>query len=261
MFDFHMHSNVSFDAKGTARGMAKQAALLGLKEICFTDHMEYILNSETQPWAFDWTAYSEAYDGLSIPGLKIRRGMEFGLKTYNLDDIRRDTGMRHFDFVIGSVHCVNEQDVYFPEFWEGRTLEEAYRGFLEETLSCVRAHDDFDVLGHLTFICKSPENPTRAPLLYADHRELVDEILKELVQKGKGMELNTSGRDVCGVFLPYEAFFRRFKELGGEIVTIGSDAHDENRVGQYAGEACELLSGIFGHVCTFEDRKPIFHKL
>ena len=261
MFDFHMHSNVSFDAKGTARGMAERAVALGLKEICFTDHMEYLVDSEDQPWAFDWDTYSKAYDELYVPGLKIRRGMEFGLKTYNADDLCRDIARRHFDFVIGSVHSVKEQDVYFPEFWEGRTVEEAYRVFLEETLACVRAHDDFDVLGHLTFICKSPENPTRAPLLYRDHRDLIDEILKELVRKGKGMELNTSGRDVCGVFLPAEEYFRRFRELGGEIVSVGSDAHDENRVGQYASEACELLGGIFGHVCTFENRQPVFHKL
>ena len=65
MYDFHMHSNVSFDAKGTAKGMAEKAAALGLREICFTDHMEYLVNSETQPWAFDWAAYSDAYDGLS----------------------------------------------------------------------------------------------------------------------------------------------------------------------------------------------------
>ncbi|MBR2130998.1 MAG: hypothetical protein IJ955_00420 [Oscillospiraceae bacterium] len=232
-----------------------------MKEICFTDHMEYILNSETQPWAFDWNTYSDTYDELTVSELKIRRGMEFGLKPYNLEDIRRDTSRRQFDFVIGSVHCVKEQDVYYPEFWEEKTLEDAYRMFLEETLTCVQAHSDFDVLGHLTFICKSPKNPTCAPLYYRDYREIVDEILKELVRKGKGMEINTSGRDVCGVFLPAEEYFRRFKELGGEIVTIGSDAHDERRVGQYADEACEMLRDIFGHVCTFEDRKPIFHKL
>ena len=74
------------------------------------------------------------------------------------------------------------------------------------------------------------------------------------------MEMNTSGVDRCGDFLPYEAIFRRFKELGGEIVTVGSDAHTASRVGQYADRACGILGDIFGYVCTFEDRKPIFHK-
>ena len=256
-----MHSTVSFDGKGTAREMAEAAAQIGLKEICFTDHLEYIVNSDEQPWVYNLDEYSAAYDTLFIPGLKIRRGMEFGLKPDNRADLKRDLKKRHYDFVIGSVHCVDEKDVYFKEFWEGKTLEMAYRLFLEETLVCVRAHEDFDVLGHLTFICKSPENPEKIPLRYSDYPEILDEILRELARKGKGMEVNTSGKDVCGDFLPSMDFFRRFKELGGEIVTVGSDAHDPRRVGQYSREVCDMLCGIFGHVCTFEDRKPIFHKL
>ena len=88
-----------------------------------------------------------------------------------------------------------------------------------------------------------------------------DEILKVLAQKGKGLELNTSGRDRCGDFLPSRDMFVRFKELGGEIVTVGSDSHRTDRVGQYSFDACALLGDIFGHVCTFEGRKPVFHKL
>ena len=75
------------------------------------------------------------------------------------------------------------------------------------------------------------------------------------------MEINTSGVDRCGGFLPTADFFRRFKELGGEIVTVGSDSHNTERVGQYSREACEILKDIFGYVCTFEKRQPIFHKL
>ena len=113
----------------------------------------------------------------------------------------------------------------------------------------------------MSYICKARAHPDPKPLYLKDHREIVDEILKILVQKGKGMEINTSGVDRCGDFLPREEFFRRFKELGGEIVTIGSDAHNTQRVGQYAGQACEMMKDIFGYVCTFEGRKPIFHKL
>ena len=82
-----------------------------------------------------------------------------------------------------------------------------------------------------------------------------------MAAKGKGLELNTSGMDRCGGFLPTPEYFRRFKELGGEIVTIGSDAHRSDRVGQYSSQACQVLADIFGYVCTFEGRKPIFHKL
>ena len=261
MFDFHMHSNVSFDASGRAEDMVEAAVRIGLKEICFTDHVEYEVGTAEQIMVFTTERYNAAYDHLISPHLKIRRGMEFGLKPNNQEDLKRDLLRRPFDFVIGSVHMVNEQDVYFDEFWVGKTMREAYRTFLEETLACVRAHDDFDVLGHLTFICKSPKNPTGEPILYQEWREVSDEILRVLAQKGKGMEINTSGVDRCGDFLPSVDFFRRFKELGGEIVTVGSDAHDTDRVGQYSREACQLLAEIFGCVCTFENRRPIFHKM
>lgn len=261
MFDYHMHTTVSFDGKGTPEEMVTAAQRAGLKEICFTDHIDYELGAEKQTMVFDTETYNAAYDHLEAPGLKIRRGMEFGLKSYNQVDLHRDIQRRHFDFVLGSVHFVEEGDVYWPRFWVGRTVEQAYQRYLEETLACVRAHDEFDVLGHLTYVCKSPENPTHAPIYYDDYREIGDEILKELVRKGKGMEINTSGVDRCGDFLPTEGFFRRFKELGGEIVTVGSDAHTPDRVGQYTDRACDMLRDIFGYVCTFENRKPIFHKL
>ena len=97
--------------------------------------------------------------------------------------------------------------------------------------------------------------------LSSNYRELIDEILRTVASKGKGLELNTSGMDRCGGFLPTADIFRRFKELGGKIVTVGSDSHHCSRVGQYSFEACRLLGDIFGHVCTFEAREPIFHKL
>lgn len=104
-------------------------------------------------------------------------------------------------------------------------------------------------------------NPNKVPVDYREHRQIVDAILEELVKKGKGLEINTSGVDRCGVYLPSAEYLRRFKELGGQIITVGSDAHDTKRVGQYSREACELLKDIFGYVCTFENRQPIFHKL
>ena len=179
---------------------------------------------------FDPKVYSAEYDNLEVEGLKIRRGVEYGLKPYNKQNMQEDLQQRNFDFVLGSVHFVNEQDIYYKEFWQGKTVEQAVQQFLEETLKCVQHHDDYDVLGHLSYICKARAHPDPKPLYLKDHREIVDEILKILVQKGKGMEINTSGVDRCGDFLPREEFFRRFKELGGEIVTIGSDAHNTQRV-------------------------------
>lgn len=260
MFDFHMHSTVSYDGQDTGTDMAKAALAAGMKEICFTDHLDYD-PQHRMILDFDTKAYNEAYDNLKVPGLMIRRGAEFGMLRDNVDTLAKDLKRRPFDFIIGSCHFVEDVDIYFPPFWEGKTMEQAERLYLEEILACVQAHDDFDVLGHLTYVSKAGSNPTHRPVAYHRYRELLDEILRTLARKGKGMEVNTSGMDRCGVFLPTAEYLRRFRELGGKIVTVGSDAHDTARAGQYCLDAAKMVQEIFGYVCTFAGREPIFHRI
>lgn len=261
MFDYHMHTRVSFDGHDTGLQMALAAKKAGLKEICFTDHLDYDPLGKMGIMAFNTEKYNAEYDALEVEGLKIRRGMEFGMTVDNRQQFEEDLRRRHFDFVLGSVHFVDDLDVYYEDYWHDKTVFQAERRYLEATLDCVRLHDDFDVLAHLSYIAKTHCHPAPRPVPYGEHLELIDEILKVLARKGKGMEMNTSGVDRCGGFLPTADIFRRFKELGGEIVTVGSDAHRCDRVGQYSFDACEIFKDIFGYVCTFEDRKPIFHKL
>ena len=261
MFDFHMHTRGSFDGHDTGLAMAMAAKNAGLKEICFTDHLDYDPLGKMGVLAFDTDVYNAEYDPLEVPGLIIRRGMEFGMTDDNREQFKLDLQRRPFDFVLGSVHFVDDFDVYYEDYWNGKTVLEAERRYLEETLNCVRLHDDFDVLAHLTYIAKTHAHPAPRVVSYAQHREVIDAILKVVADKGKGLEMNTSGVDRCGGFLPTQDMFLRFRELGGEIVTVGSDAHRTNRVGQYCDDACRILGDIFGHVCTFENRKPIFHKL
>ena len=257
MYDYHMHSRVSFDAKDSGLDMALAAAARGVKEICFTDHIDY---TPEMDMVFDTAVYNAEYDGLQVPGLLIRRGMEFGLTPDNPDQLKKDLQRRPFDFVLGSVHLVDGVDIYLDPYWQGKTYDEAVRRHLETTLECVRVHEDYDVLGHLTYIAKCGANPRKELLRYADHRSIMDEIMLELVKRDKGMELNTSGIDRCGGPLPTLDYFQRFYELGGRIVTVGSDSHDVARAGQYTHEMVAELKKIFGYVCTFEGRRPIFHR-
>ena len=260
MFDFHMHTHVSFDGQDTGLAMAQAARAVGLKEICFTDHLDYDPLGKMGVLAFDTEVYNAEYDGMEVPGLIIRRGCEFGMTPTNRPQFLQDLQRRPFDFVLGSVHFVDDLDVYFEEYWAGKSIFQAERRYLESTLECVQVHEDFDVLAHLTYIAKTHCHPSPRLVRYEEHRELIDEILRILAAKGKGLEMNSSGVDRCGGFLPTADIFRRFKELGGEIVTIGSDAHRSNRVGQYSRESCQILAEIFGYVCTFADRTPVFHK-
>lgn len=261
MFDFHMHTDVSYDGRATAAQMLKAAEEAGLREICFTDHLDYDPLKPDNKLTFDTSSYRAAYDSLSHPFVKIRRGMEFGMLSDNMEVLKADLARFDFDFVLGSVHFVDGFDIYLKDFWKHVTIDYAETRFLEQTLECVQNHDDFDVLGHLTYITKTRANPVKRPVVYEQYRELVDEILSVLAYKGKGIEVNTSGINIAGVYLPSSDYLRRFKELGGEIVTVGSDAHDTSRVGQLCREACDIVQEIFGHVCTFADRKPVFHKV
>lgn len=261
MFDFHIHSTVSFDGYGMPEEMAQAAAAAGLREICFTDHIDDDPTGQNPHQRFTPEGYAAAYDRLEVPGLVIRRGMEFGMLPDNRATVADCLRWRDFDFVLGSVHYAHGQDVYYRPYWEGKTQWEGERRYLENVLTCVRVHDDFDVLGHLTYISKAQCNPTHRPIRMEDHREVVEEILKTLVAKGKGLEINSSGIFRSGDFLPPAEYLIRFRELGGEIVTMGSDAHTPDRVGEYADRGLEILRDVFGHVCTFERRRPVFHKL
>ncbi len=261
MFDFHIHTTVSFDGYGTPQEMVSRAETLGLWEICFTDHVDDVPQMPEEHFAFDLEEYAQAYDGLTSQTVQIRKGMEFGLLPDNREDLARCTAQRPYDFVIGSVHCVDGMDIYYPQYWENTTVRQAEERYLQEVLSCIQAHDGFDVLGHLTYITKLKRHPTHEPMRYGEYDDLIDEIFKILIRKGKGIEVNTSGIDVCGALLPDQRYLLRFKELGGEAVTVGSDAHGPDRIGQYCEQTCRMVQDIFGYVCTFENRKPIFHKL
>ena len=261
MFDYHMHSIVSYDGHNTPLEMARAAVNAGLQEICFTDHLDYQHGVPREKITFTPEAYRSAYDGLHVPGLTIRHGAEAGLTPWNVAEIHEDIAQYPYDFVLGSVHFIDDEDVYYPEFWVGRDFLATERRYFEEILACVQLHDDFDVLGHLTYISKVKGHPSPRIIPVEDHKEVIAEIMKTLIAKGKGMEINTSGVDRCGDFLPGMPYLKLFKDLGGQIITVGSDAHTSDRVGQYVSDACAIARDIFGHVCTFQNREPIFHKL
>ena len=261
MFDFHLHSSVSFDSVCPPRDIVFSAEKAGLKEICFTDHYDFNDVFRDQQDLFTMEDYKKAYDALGSETVKIRRGVEFGLTQWNQNELQDLTNSYDFDFVIGSVHFTGGYDPYYEEFWTHNGMDTAFEKYLLQSLECVKCQDNFDVLGHLNYVCKSAHNPTKKPLHYKDYSDLCDEIMKTVAEKGIGMEINTSGVDRVGDFLPSLDYIKRFRELGGEIITVGSDAHDGSRVGQYIDGALEIAKEVFGYVCTFENRKPIFHKL
>ncbi len=266
MYDYHMHSRVSFDTESSAEDMVRAAEKAGLKEICFTDHYEFNDVKKDDYHLFTIDEYKNAYRLLCSDSVKIRYGFEIGLTPWNQKDLSDLLSSYDFDFVIGSVHYAGGHDPYYEDFWRGLSnADEAFEKYLNHMLTCVKAHSDFDVLGHMNYVCRyvcrSPHSLSNKYLRYEDYTDICDEIFRVLVEKGKGIEINTSGYDDYNQFIPAPAFVKRFKELGGEILTVGSDAHLPSRVGERISDALEVAKDIFGYVCTFEKRNPIFHKL
>ena len=261
MFDFHMHSKVSMDSETEPCDMIAAAERLGLCEICFTDHYDFLEGKTVEEVAFRIEDYDNAYRGATSEKLKIRYGVEMGLSPTNAPDIAEVLKKKDFDFIIGSLHYVDGYDPYFKEYWTGLTVKEAYKKYLDRLYECVLVHEDYDVLGHLTYVAKSPVNPTHEPLLYEDFPEVIDRILSEVLRRGKGIEVNTSGIDRIGEPLPSRRILERYYELGGRIVTVGSDAHVPENLGRHINKVLGLIKEIFGGVYTFEKRTPVFHKL
>lgn len=258
MFDFHIHSRVSFDSEESPENIVRAAEARGLAEICFTDHYDHHIDPGGAHDIFTLDEYAAAYDGLDSERVLIRRGVEMGLTDWNKNAISEFLATRKFDYVIGSAHWVGNADPYFIEFWD---CDDPFLKYLLGVREYVRLHDDFDVLGHLTYVCKAPHNPQKRAFRYEEYPEICDDIMKTLAKKGKGMEINTSGMARVGEFLPSRDFLERFHELGGRIVTVGSDAHSADRVGENTERAAKLAADIFGYVCTFAGREPIFHKI
>ena len=136
MFDFHIHSTVSYDGRSTPEQLVLAAREAGLKEICFTDHLDYELGKPKEELAFAVESYNRAYDGLQTGELTVRNGVEIGMTDWNVEEVSRDLRARHYDFVIGSVHHVNNLDMYLPPFWEGKTVREAEQQYFETLLQC-----------------------------------------------------------------------------------------------------------------------------
>ena len=151
---------------------------------------------------------------------------------------------------------------YYPEFFEGRSEDEAHQEYFESILECVKETPYFDVYGHLDYVVRY--GPTKNQnYSYQKHADIIDRILRTIVESGKGIELNTSGfRSGLGQPNPCVDILKRYKELGGEIITVGSDAHKPEHVGADFDKACTILKDCgFQYYTIFEKRAPEFIRL
>ncbi len=276
--DSHVHTAFSTDSKEPMEQMLMAAIENGFPSICFTDHMDYnfpvIYNksSDTEPPFFlDTDAYFIETRRLIplYPQIKIRTGIELGLKEDAKDKCMEFLNLYKFDFVIGSTHLVDNTDPYYDIFWEGTDEKTAIQKFYEATLENAKSGVDFDVYGHIDYITRYTPymKKLRSSNLFDEDYyisitnnflDIIEAILKELINSGKGIELNTSGIKY-GLHHPHphEKILKLYKELGGEIITIGSDAHEARHLGFGFDGVPEILKTCgFKYYTEFTNRRP-----
>ena len=248
-----MHTWFSTDSEACPRDMADEAVRKGLKTICFTDHFDKDDLEWGEEGIFDVDAYfvemqklQEEYAGK----LNIRIGIELGLRTYLKDYYEELTKKYPFDFVIGSVHNVPykkdaEGNILYTDpaaekLFTDRTDKEAYRLMMETTLENVRTSDCFQTLGHLDYVVRYGKSREKE-YSYTDYADIIDEILKLLIEKEKGLEVNSAGLKYGLPFAhPHPDVLKRYRELGGEIITIGADAHKPEHIAYDFAKAEEI---------------------
>ena len=273
--DMHMHTWFSTDSEACPCDMADEAVRKGLKSICFTDHFDKDDLEWGEEGIFDVDAYfvemqklQEEYAGK----LNIRIGIELGLRTYLKDYYEELTKKYPFDFVIGSVHNVPykkdaEGNILYTDpaaekLFKDRTDKEAYRLMMETTLENVRTSDCFQTLGHLDYVVRYGKSREKE-YSYTDYADIIDEILKLLIEKEKGLEVNSAGLKYGLPFAhPHPDVLKRYRELGGEIITIGADAHKPEHIAYDFGKVEELLKACgFKYYTEFSKQKPVFKQL
>lgn len=273
--DMHMHTCFSTDSEACPRDMADEAVRKGLKTICFTDHFDKDDLEWGEEGIFDGDAYfvkmqklQEEYAGK----LNIRIGIELGLRTYLKDYYEELTKKYPFDFVIGSVHNVPykkdaEGNILYTDpaaekLFTDRTDKEAYRLMMETTLENVRTSDCFQTLGHLDYVVRYGKSREKE-YSYTDYADIIDEILKLLIEKEKGLEVNSAGLKYGLPFAhPHPDVLKRYRELGGEIITIGADAHKPEHIAYDFAKAEEIMKSCgFKYYTEFFEQKPVFKQL
>lgn len=265
--DYHMHTQFSPDASHSMTEMAKAGIAMGLDEICFTDHIEPLVWGKTDlRGPYDWELLRTDYAKVQADvgeRIQLRLGIELGDAQWapeHIDHLLQ--GAPELDFVIGSIHMLSAGfgglDLYDFAPENDAQARLGIRDYLEQVQELAE-YGKFSVLGHLTLPLRYLNENRGFHLTFDGFEAEVESVLKTLISNGCGIELNTNRGNTP---LPDAKWLKLYHDLGGEIITLGTDAHDPRFVGCAVRERQELLRECgFRRFCTFEKRNPIWHEL
>lgn len=259
--DYHMHTAFSDDSSYPMEDAVRRAIALGLDEICFTEHVDYGIKTDDN---CDYPAYFREISRCREKygrDISIKQGIEFGVQLHTIKQYQQDFANNLFDFVLLSCHQVDDREFWDQGYQRGRSQQEYNEAYYEEIRKVLEAgYLEYSVLAHLDVILRYDE---QGHYPFAKVRDLVAAILEIAIASGKGMELNTSSdRYKIGDLTPARDTWRLYKDMGGEVITIGSDCHTEKHLGYGIDEGKAQLKALgFTRFCTFERMQPVFHDL
>lgn len=279
LFDNHTHSQFSFDAKGASvRESSLRAEALGLGGIAFTDHCDLYLppskplHGEVAREDFDIAAQQEEiakvkgeFEGRGS-SLRILRGIELGVYRSAREQLAAVLRDNTFDTVIASCHYLDETDPYWGEYYEGKSWRNAFGHYLETLYEeMLWLGGRFDVMGHYDYIVRYAPYKEIDRIRLRDF-DVLDEMLRFLAEGGKALEMNTRSYrmepDGARRVVPDPEVLRRFRELGGEAISLGSDAHTVKDVGREFPLLRDYLVGEGWRYCVhFEEHRAVFERL
>ncbi|MDI6453630.1 histidinol-phosphatase HisJ family protein [Peloplasma aerotolerans] len=260
LIDHHMHTQASPDADPnlTKEQYIEKAMELNLPGVLFTDHVDFDFFQPIFHHLIDYDVYEKNIEHLKkIYPIDILMGVEIGYQKHlnqRMDDFLKK---HQFDFVICSTHMCDGLDLYNGDFFKGKTQQESYQRYFENVLYNVENYDNYDVYGHIDYIIRYGGFEVR-DYDYELYKDIIDKILMKIIENHKGIELNTSGiRYGLGVTHPKFEVIKRFKELGGKYITLGSDAHYLKDFQNNFKLGLKLLKEAgFTYVTQYKNRKP-----
>lgn len=259
LFDYHTHSTHSTDGHNNIFDLCHSAVKKGLREIAITDHFEPSPGNEVyatyKPYAY-WIELAIASE-IYKDKLKVKLGIELGQPHHYLKASAEVLKSIPYDYVIGSAHKL-KSGMDFSEFpYEQTTIEEVAQIYLDELRNLI-TNADFDCIGHMDLIKRYSKSIYKNHVTLAVQHELLEQTFKLAIEKGRGIEINTSGlRQGIDETMPGFDVLKLYRELGGEILTLGSDAHFAFHVGDGLSYAIELARYAgFRYLTTFDKRCP-----
>ncbi len=255
--DLHLHTKFSWDAEQTMEDVVKKAKGKNIKIMGFTEHIDLMDKHHKNYLKFDYKKYTEEFkkNKEQFPGLL--KGIEVGeMHVYN-DRFVKFAENKEFDYFIGSLHFIGEYTPVFDNYFKQHKLLDVYKAYFEEEYKLIE-HGGFEVAAHITLVHRYGAKYFKEPV-YETFKAEIGDILKLLINKKIAIEVNTSGLHFpANDFIPDKEIIRAYILLGGDMITVGSDAHmiEDSFTGLKA--AYEMLEELgVKELTAFEGHKPI----